>query len=133
MDRNPSSTDSESSEELGNAVSALTSPQLRRWIARHLGWKENDGTWWHDEHGDGPPPDYPNDLNAMAAAVGTLSFAGRHAYAIVLANMFWPYGWTSWSNTLQVSEAPARRRAEAFVIALREPSPQSSLSTKGEA
>jgi hypothetical protein len=55
-------------------VFALTSPQLRRKIAKILGWKQaNDQTWWHDEHGDGPPPDYPNDLNAMHEAEGLLT------------------------------------------------------------
>lgn len=40
--------------------SQLTDEQLNMKIAKRIGWKFANDKWWHDQHGDGPLPDYVN-------------------------------------------------------------------------
>lgn len=38
-------------------LSTLSNEQLNVKLAKRNGWKLVDGKWWHDDVGDGPPPD----------------------------------------------------------------------------
>jgi hypothetical protein len=49
-------------------LTKLTDRQLSIRIAKLRGWKcDNKGNWWHDEYGDGPPPNYATDRRKAEA------------------------------------------------------------------
>ncbi len=67
-------------------------------------------------------PDYLNDLNAMHEAVKALTPDQKNAYAIHLSGALWTpqhtRGWQDWRDTITVSEATAKQRADAFILAV---------------
>lgn len=61
-------------------------------------------------------PNYTESVEDMLSAVASLNNRDRHAYAVVLAEFFYPLGWADWRDTLAVSEASSENRADAFLI-----------------
>lgn len=99
-----------------HSVREMTDPQLCRKIAQRLGWKNvNYGTWWHEDHGDGPPPDYPNDLNAMSQVEEFIGPKQKPNYCKELRKI------TECANSnsdWKLLHATARQRAQAFVLTM---------------
>lgn len=110
----------------------MTPEEINIAIAIRLGWKSVslDNPNGYPKTGPcGSPPNAPDgglenftlipnfyaDLNAIAKAVESLSKKHKHAYAVILANMFWPLGWRDYTSTLEVSEAASEKRCEAFL------------------
>lgn len=91
-----------------NYVTLLTDEQLNAKIAKILGWKANNHrSWWHDDYGDGPPPNYCLDLNAMHQAESILD-CGFYPFSEALIQTC-GYPDRYWHAT-------ARQHAEAFAI-----------------
>ena len=99
----------------------MTDNELRLAVAEAVGWteiKRHSGSHvgLHPETKIcGFIPDFASDLNAMHKAVAGLNEPQRHAYAVLLANEFFPLGWRDWRDSFALSEATARQRALAFV------------------
>ncbi|MGA1046868.1 MAG: hypothetical protein ACO3UU_02575 [Minisyncoccia bacterium] len=101
----------------------MTDQEINKIIAEYCGWKyefngnDEDPEWYwippNNPDGNGTPPDYCNDLNAMHDAEKTLS-RGQNYHQL--------YGFGFYVNTLtqicyqqHILTATASQRAEAFV------------------
>lgn len=97
----------------------LTCAQLNLKVAKIMGWRFHQHNWasaWHDALGDGPPPDFSADLNAMHEAEKMIPlnlldiYTGNLSYEIIVANKGKGESaeWKMWHTT-------AEQRARAFV------------------
>lgn len=109
-------------------LSKMTPEEKRAAVAMATGWRDirlcsckvkNRGL--SPKGKDGHLPDFLNDLNAMHAAVASLSYERRNAYSATLTGIVFEgdaLGWQDWRDTWAISEATAAQRAEAFLMAV---------------
>ena len=98
----------------------MTNEEIDKAIAEYCGWKyefngnDEDPEWYwippNNPDGNGTPPDYCNDLNAMHEAENTLNDDQQYEYAYVLDGLI-----KNRSCEFDLIHASARMRAEAFV------------------
>jgi len=98
----------------------MTDEQMRKAIVEACGWKPKIFKDVIGEYSCGQPPDYPNDLNAMAEAIAVLEPYQRELFAAELCVMLdishcFERGEFHESSIADVATVTARQRAEAFL------------------
>lgn len=103
----------------------MTNEEINKIIAEYCGWKyefngnDEDPEWYwippNNPDGNGTPPDYCNDLNAMAKAEDLLSNEQLQTYFSVLRPVVES---TAKPGRGYVFTAKASQRAKAFVITI---------------
>jgi len=97
----------------------MTNDQIRRRIAEACGWKRDDGFWWIRPDGKEVPenfiPNYPESHDAMAEALGTLSYEDLPKYGVELFAVIFGHRPTHWEMQWAMLMATPLQKAEAFL------------------
>lgn len=121
--------------QIALTLDSLSDEQLNLKVARILGWKFKDHCWekgWHDDKGDGPPPNFVSDLNACAEFEKCVP---QYSYGLqLLIELGEAPDLSSMSVdrddfpfvAFKVARATAEQRCRAFVTVSSPPSPAES-------
>lgn len=98
--------------ETQKTLHELSDEQLNRKIAKLCGWKDSGSIgqrlWWHDDKGDGPPPEYCRNLNACH------DFEKEVLYKDVMLYMAYGRLLSKLHGDIDAIFCSARQRCEAF-------------------